>query len=126
VSPQACNERQRLDRTLTKVSRGLVPEPSALVAYGIEGERSPFSGRKNERPGPGFPSVAIIQADLNAMTCGQKNERPVGGPAARGHGVMEVQKLEVPFSGPASWEDAGCRIAPRIHSDSARSTLTGR
>jgi hypothetical protein len=85
VSPQARNERQRLDRTLTKVSRGLVPEPSALVAYGIEGERSPFSGRKNKRPGPissarafsllngpGFPSVVIIQADLNAMTCGQK------------------------------------------------------
>jgi hypothetical protein len=27
----------------------------------------------------------------------KKSERPVGGPAARGHGVMEVQTFEVAF-----------------------------
>ena len=32
----------------------------------------------------------------------KKGERPVGVPAARGHGVMEVQKLEVPAAGPAA------------------------
>ena len=32
----------------------------------------------------------------------EKGERPVGVPAARGHGVMEVQRLEVPGGGPAA------------------------
>jgi hypothetical protein len=32
----------------------------------------------------------------------EKGERPVGVPAARGHGVMEVQRLEVPDGGPAA------------------------
>lgn len=62
----------------------------------------------------------------------EKGERPVGVPAARGHGGDGGARLEVPAGGPAAPKVAlqslfaGRRAGPRIHSDCAGRGLQRR
>jgi hypothetical protein len=61
----------------------------------------------------GVGAVKQISGSEEPGTQPQKNERPVGVPAARGHGVMEVQTFGVPCGSSrthckfAVWECAG-------------------
>jgi hypothetical protein len=65
--------------------------------------------------------ITIFVTDLWSRLVVKKKKRPVGGPAARGIGVLEEQKLEVAIQQPALMGVSGCRLlySPRIHSNCA-------
>ena len=86
------NEKQKIE--IEKLQR----DPLSLLNQAVTADYSDFLGTALDS-NKQFEGPLCRRAKKKQP---KKGERPVGVPAARGHGVMEVQKLEVPAAGPAA------------------------